>query len=186
MRVYRINLDVNHYQYFLPENAEDWKRLEMDCTSKMDIWEPPPVFILQPTHIPGNFYQFGTGFLIMDTRAVEALESFLVMAGELLPLPYNGQEFTVLNVLECINCLDREATQWFVNEATGEKYRPKKYVFHPDRFIGSALFKIPETRRAEILVVEGREDCPDEEFRYAVEQASLSGLLFEELWTDET
>lgn len=186
MKVYRIEFDVNHYQYFLPENAEDWKRLEMDCTPKVGVWEPPVVFILEPLHIRGDFYQFGGGFLIMSTRATEVLEGFLAMAGELLPLPQGGQEFTILNVLECINCLDHEATEWFVNEATGEKYRPKKYAFNPNHFTSSMLFKIPETCRAEILVVEGRGHCLDEEFRYVVEQAGLKGLLFKEIWSDET
>jgi hypothetical protein len=38
------------------------------------------------------------------------LEEFLEMAGELLPLPYRGEEYTIVNVTECINCLDHEAT----------------------------------------------------------------------------
>jgi hypothetical protein len=106
----------------------------------------------------------------------------LEMAGDLLPLPYEDQEYTILNVTECINCLDHEASEWRHSPFTGQRISPLRYVFHPDRFSESTLFKIPETRRAEILVVEGLHD-PEAEFRYAVEQGNLKGLIFEELWS---
>jgi hypothetical protein len=57
-----------------------------------------------------------------------------------------------------------------------------RYSFHPDRFSESPLFKIPETCRAQILLVEGFRD-PEEEFRYVVEQTGLKGLVVQELWS---
>jgi hypothetical protein len=184
MRVYSIENDVSHYQYFLPAREDEGLPLRMDCTPKAEVWSPPPVFIYRPTLKGGDFYQFHTDLLITSPRATDVLLTHLEMAGELLPLPHQGVEYTILNVLECINCLDQEATEWRLAPRTGERISPKKYVFHSDRFSESMLFKIPETRRGEILVVEGLHD-PEEEFRFVVEHAGLKGLLFEELWTDE-
>jgi hypothetical protein len=184
MRVYRVRLDVNRYQFFLTERDEDALTLLMDCTPKEDVWVPPPVFVYQPTLQAGDFYQFGGSLLITSRRATEVLEEFLEMAGELLPLPFGGEVYTVLNVTECINCLDHERTQWRLGPLTGERPGPQQYAFHPDRFSESPLFKIPETRRAEILLVEGFRD-PEEEFRYVVMQAGLKGLVFEQLWDSE-
>ena len=101
------------------------------------------------------------------------------MAGELLPLPYQGQEYTLLNVTECINCLDEEHTEWVYH--LGTKIQIAKYVFHPDRFSESTIFKIPQTRRGEILTVEGLKD-PEDEFKYVVEKEGLKGIEFEMLW----
>jgi hypothetical protein len=185
MKVYRLRSDVNHYRYFLPEREEDALALEMDCTPKEETWVPPPVFIYEPMLKAGDFYQFEGSKLITTLRATEVLEEFLEMAGELLPLPYGGEVYTVLNVLECINCLDHERTQWRLGPDTGEKLGPRQYAFHPDRFSESPLFKIPETCRSQILLVEGLRD-PEEEFRYVVENAGLNGLVFEELWDSET
>jgi hypothetical protein len=106
------------------------------------------------------------------------------MAGELLPLPHEGREYTVLNVTECINCLDQDASQWSLNPSTGERVRLVRYAFHRDRFSESPIFKIPETCRAEVLVVEGLLD-PEDEFRSVVRRAQLRGLIFEQLWEDD-
>lgn len=180
MKVYRIRPDVNRYQYFLVEREEDVETLWMDCTSKAAQWVPPPVYVYEPKHKVGDFYNFGIAGLITSPRATDALRPHLEAAGELLPLPYQGEEFTVLNVLQCIDCLDQERSEERPGYYT-------KYVFHPDKLaqVPSTLFKIPQTHRGEILVVEGLR-APHEEFRYAVERAGLKGLLFTERWSDES
>jgi hypothetical protein len=48
-------------------------------------------------------------------------------------------------------------------------------------FIEVPLFKIPETRRGEILTIEGMKD-PEDEFKYRVESGGYEGLKFELLW----
>ncbi len=184
MKVYRLRNDVNRYQYFLPVDNEDYTKLEGNCTPKAETWSPPPVFVYKPLHKAGDVYQFGSSVLITSPCATKVLRTHLEMAGELLPLPHQGQEYTLLNVTECINCLDQDKTEWVYGETTGARLYPKRYVFHRDRFAESALFKIPETYRGEILVVEGLHGL-EEEFRYAVEQAGLKGFRFEELWADE-
>jgi len=50
--------------------------------------------------------------------------------------------------------------------------------------VQSTIFKIPQTRQSEVLVVEGLK-APEEEFRYTVEKSGLKGLLFTELWLDD-
>jgi hypothetical protein len=89
-----------------------------------------------------------------------------------------------ISVTTCINCIDQERKEWTVGPRMGKRMHSQRYVFHHDRFSESPLFKIPETYRGEVLLVEGLHD-PEEEFRYLVEQAGLKGLIFEELWSDE-
>ncbi len=106
------------------------------------------------------------------------------MAGQLLPLPYKGQTYTILNVLECVDALDQDRTQWIYGETTGAKIKIEQYHFYSNRLGESVLFKIPETSRAEVLLVEGLRDA-EEEFRFIVAQNNLKGLIFEEVWNDE-
>ena len=137
MKVYRLRNDVNRYQYFLPANIEDDKAGVFlgDCRPRAAMWRPPPVFILEPFHEAGDFYQFDRGALITSPRATVALYQHLVRAGELLPLFHEGREYTWLNITECINCLDQEHSEWLLT-SEGARIYPIKYVFHRDRFTG--------------------------------------------------
>ena len=113
------------------------------------------------------------------------LRGFLEMSGELLPLPYKGEEYTLLNVTECIDCLDQDKCEWLLNKDTGERIYPLKYVFRPGWFTESPLFKIPETCKGEVLLIEGMRDA-DREFRAVVKRNGLKGMLFDELlWSDD-
>jgi hypothetical protein len=145
------------------------------------------VYVYKPLHEQGDFFQFSSSALITSPRATEALRDHLEMAGELLPLPHEGQEYTALNVTLCINSLDRERTEWAIHKASGKQLWPRRYAFHAGRFPESSLFKIPETRASEILLVEGGgEFPPDQEFRSIVIREGLRGLAFDELWSDES
>ncbi len=184
MKVYRLRNDVNRYQHFLRDDTgDDVVVLDPDCRPRAGTWSPPPVIVLDPFLEEGDFYQFDPGILITSPRATDVLRGELELAGELLPLPYKGKEYTVLNVTECIDCLDQEGSKW-LRTSLGEEIYPLEYSFHKHRFTESSLFKIPETHKSEILVVEGLKD-PEDEFRYIVESAGLKGLIFQEIWSDE-
>ena len=103
----------------------------------------PEFEIFRPKRRVGNFYNFDGGFLIADPKASEALRSLLEMAGELLPLPYEEEVYTVLNVTRYVDCLDHEETTWAVPNVL-----IKTYAFRPDRLSESPIFKIPEDRSA--------------------------------------
>ena len=184
MKVFRILPDGNNYQYFLTEKEEDGRKLITNCQPRLATWNPPTVYVYEPLHRKGDFFQFSRSVLISNTRATEALRSFYEMAGELLPLPYHGEVYTLLNVTECINCLDEEKSEWEYYEGTEVKHLLKRYVFHPNRFSASALFKIPQTYGIELYAVEGSGEV-EEEFREVVKKNHLQGLIFQELWSDD-
>jgi hypothetical protein len=112
----------------------------------------------------------------------EKLRDLLEMAGELLPLQYKGDPYTLLNFTECMDCLDHKNTEWVLGKTTGAKINVKRYVFMPNRLPESSIFKIPE-RPSSIFVAAGRFD-PDDEFKHVVEKEKLEGLLFEEVSSD--
>lgn len=185
MKVYSLRLDSNNYQRFLLEEAEVRKSalLTMNCTRKLKDWVPPEIRVPNPTLAKGNFFHLTSGALVIDGTATEALRDVLEMAGELLPLKYKGEDYTLLNITECMDCLDHERTEWVLGKTTGAKIDIKRHVFNPDRMSESSIFKIPQ-RLATMYVVAGRVD-PEDEFKFRVEQNHLKGLLFEEVWRDE-
>jgi hypothetical protein len=118
----------------------------------------------------------------VDSPTCETLRTILEMAGEILPLPHQNEPFQLMNVLECVNCLDREQTKWAYGKRTNARIGIEEYRFHTNRFSESTLFKIPETAMAEILTVTGLKG-PEDEFKSIVERQGLQGLLFEEVWS---
>jgi hypothetical protein len=181
MKIFRIENDVDHYRYLLPEEQGCLAFRELDGTPKAEAWSPPNVRICEPQLEIGNFYNFGNGFLIADLRATEALCTLFEMAGELLPLPFNGDLYTVLNVTECINCLDHEKTTWIMSPE-GRSEHIDLYMFKSYHLSESPIFKIPEESSSAIFVVEGLME-PAEEFREIVKRERLKGLVFHEVWS---
>jgi hypothetical protein len=157
-------------------------QLRFDGTP-VERWDPPDVYSYEPKLKEGDFW----GFHMIDATwattpdATEKCRLFLSLAGQLLPLPFKGREFSLLNVTECVNCLDSGRTEWVYGKTTGKPIGIAKYAFHADRMPESSSFKIPETARAEILCYEGLRDSADE-FKGFVEAIEMTGLEFEEIW----
>lgn len=187
MRIHRIIADVNHYQSLSVENAGTWHDAQwsFDCSPKMAKWESPRLFVLHPKLKRGNFFYLSPGAIAIDLAAISQLQDLLEMSGELLPINDGGIGCSLLNVTECINALDDDGTEWAYGKSTGARLRIQRYAFHANRLTETPLFKIPETCKSEILTVEGRKD-PEDEFKYRVEKAGLTGLVFEEIWNDGT
>ncbi len=191
VNIYRIRLDVNNYQALYVDD-DKWhgdvlSLFTFDGMPRISNWAAPPVFILDPKLKRGNFLSFqlmGGGAFIADAKAVSATQEFFEMAGEMLPLPYEDEMFQVINITECINVLDQKGTKWHVHEKSGTKIYIESYAFHPRRFTESSLFKIPETCKTHIYTLERCGD-PECEFKARVEQAGLTGLIFEKVWSDE-
>ena len=108
---------------------------------------------------------------------------FLDPAGELLPLLYDGEKFWLFNCTECINAVNRDASEWYINPDTNKRAWVTKWAFHPERFTQS-VFSVPELSCSGILV---SEECGDPKFEFKafVESEGLTGLVFKELWDSE-
>ena len=184
VKVFRMRLDINHYQYFLTESDSESRRLYMDGIPLGDSWSPPTVYVERPKRPAGDFYNPNNSVLIASPRATEVLRSHFNFAGELLPLPYKDQIFTVLNVTQCVDVLDPERSEFATSATPGIRGNLLRPAFHADRFPETSLFKIPDNFGLEIYVLEGANDF-DMEFREAIESAGLKGLLFEEIWSDD-
>jgi hypothetical protein len=192
---YSVRADSDRFQYLLEDGA-DAPRYDFDGTTKAAEWLPPPVFSHKPKLPEGDFWNLN---LLSEAFAVrpEALERtnveyYLRGAGELLPLPYGDRVFRVLNVTECYDALDKDATRWDdlsvdlepeLREQVGPVLVVREPVFRTDR-LGWQLFKVPE-QSTRIYYWEAEEDAP-EQFRSYVEWNGLTGLLFEPLYTVET
>lgn len=185
MKVFRVTSDVNNYQWLAPD-VPDSKLLDLmtfDCSSKSAGWRPPAVSALDPLKKKGDFLYFDPGVLLASPRAAKRVRTYFEMAGELLPLFYDDQEYMLLNVLNCIDALDHKKSEWF-KAGDGSPVSIKKYSFQINALGTSSIFKVPEVCRGSVLTWEV-DRAPDREFKAYVETNKLEGLIFEELWDSE-
>ena len=123
MEIFRIRLNSNEFQSFLPVDASIWQTdvLKMDCKSKLSTWKPPEVYIQNPKRERGNFFHLCRARLLWIPRPRERLRTVFEMTGELLPLACEGLAYYLLNVLECVNCLDQRETERVLGKTTGRQ-----------------------------------------------------------------
>jgi hypothetical protein len=186
MTIFSVQPNSNDYQSMcvMTSNSDMHDYLRFDCQRRESNWKPPTIYIPNSKLKRGDFFQFegASGSLICNerTRRHDDMVRLLETSGELLPLPYEGEMYYVINVLNCRNCLDRENSDWgpFNPQKTG---LPKKCVFDPARLAGVSLFKIPETSR--IFCAEGLAE-PRRDFKRVYGRLGLSGLNFVKLWSD--
>ena len=123
LRAFKVEPDVNRYQYFLWDierapSGVTYDTMACGGSPKGKKWKPAPVYIHAPRHKRGDFWSIGLGggglgIAPWAFEKVEALHMFAEMAGELLPVRYQEQTFMLLNITECIECLDPERSKWF-------------------------------------------------------------------------
>ncbi len=182
MKIYQVKFDVNNYQRFLPDDQSNiWKAdtLRFDCTSKRGRWDPPKIDVPEPLLPAPDFWLLGPGAIIASPDAFAKIESLFVRSGEVLSLPYEGREFKLLNVTACVNCLDHDRTEYLM--AGAERGAPTKYVFRADHMLEYPIFKVPEAPLVSMFCPEWSVD-PQEEFKAAVEELGLTGLIFKLVW----
>ena len=186
IKIYRVVPDGLRFQSLeLAEPIREGEEpLRFDGTFKLETWQPPQVRILDPSLPRGSFLGFVPGSLAVDPSALEEILDLLEISGEVLPLPCGKELLHVLNVTECIDALDPERCDWEVDGRTGRRLRPRRYAFRRHRLNATPLFSVPETCELEILAAKGFDE-PADDFMAHVEDEKLTGLRFEEIWSDD-
>jgi hypothetical protein len=139
-----------------------------------DWWQPVPMK-RKPARVRKNRGKpmdiiglMGCGLTLSD-RAVEVLAPLIGDVIELLPIAYDGPEhFQVVNMLDVIDCLDEERSQ-YERYDNGKIMIIDKYVFKPGSTDGHHLFKCKQC----LL-----EDLASADFKALVEESGLIGAYF--------
>ena len=151
----------------------------------MEEWSPPEMKSSYPLRPEPDFWsiEVNAGAFAAGDRAMEIASSFLVIAGQLLPLPYKEQELTICNILECVDCIDEDRSKWHLHPTDRRRLSTKRPFFTTAEMPRSTLFKIPQAPM-DIFVWE--QTCePADEFKACVEENKLTGLAFEPVWSEE-
>ncbi len=183
MKIYKVNTDIRISQIIQRDDHDEL--FDFNCSPMLNNWKSDGWYIYNPIDPKSNFYCTPGGVLIFDEKVYESdLYTLLEMSGEILPVEIEGEKFYFLNVMECINALNKEATKYETYLDGTKSSIIEKHVFHPQRIGGNPLFKIPETRRNDVLCFEGISD-PWDEFKGRYDELGFTGLEFIELYDSD-
>jgi hypothetical protein len=193
MKIYKVSQDLSCWSLmvavkdFWKEALQKHKEL-FALESMRAHWDAPVVYVRDPARTKrGAFFVFNPGTLVYSREVEEAdLGEIIERSGELLnaTLDGTGETLQIFNCLECYNCLDRANTDMRLTPDGTVAVQVHRYSFHVNRVGSRNLFKIPETKRACLYALAGRDD-PEDEFYAKYHALGFTGLKFEEVWSDE-
>jgi hypothetical protein len=151
--------------------------------SRLSKWQPPSVRFItdeeglfkeypetaQPYLRDSDFTMY-KGAIVLNARAVRVLSPLMGDAVELLPLQCEEGEFWLLNVLQVLDCLDRERTV-FTYWPDGDVKGASKIFFQAGCLEDRHIFRLPIHNYSRVYVSQAFKDLVDEH--------DLRGLRFE-------
>lgn len=118
----------------------------------------------------GNFVDCDPGALMCDRYSLLKLQPYIQGEVEILTMNVEGLKMSILNVINVIDCLDKNKSEIYYFESSGRIKSIKKYVFEISKIKDYCLFKIPQMARTEVFATDN--------FRNKVLKYELTGLEF--------
>lgn len=186
MKIFEVSADVTKYQsiFTVDDSARTLLKTIFDSSSRLKEWEEIEFFVFDTRLMVPDFYYIGnSSAFACNEKAVEEFGRLFNIGCELLPIRLEtGEKLYIVNVLDCINCLN-EKLSVFDYYDNGDRGRILKYSFHK-RFTESSLFKIPQNPKAAIFAYSRFKSAYDE-FYTTYQNSNFKGLIFEEVFSDE-
>ena len=153
-------------------------------------WAPVPLKPKNLDRLVPDLWSVEKDILAVTNGRYPLLERHFEMSGQVLNAQCDifGQSVNLklLNPLVVDNCLDHEACNWREDDDGAyenlDLSADRNIVFNPDRLDAFPIFRVPEAMS--MLLCTERYGSPEEEFKAAVEQNGLTGLIFNLLWEE--
>lgn len=177
MKIWILDCDVDNYENLTwkEELGIDYIQ-SFDGTEKIKNWNPMKVkrmYDRKFSNTPG----LSPHIPVFDEKAIGVLDDLLIGNAEILPLDCEEGSFYAINVINVIDCIDYEKSQYKTFRDGKRIMRFIKYVFTERKIEGVNLFKIKDEPLKRPFV--------SEEFRKRVVDNDLTGFKFELAWDSE-
>ena len=176
MVIWLLKFDVDKYNSFNGYEVEQTLNISFFGSSLKNMWIPPSIKAYHRKRKIADASGFSSGAPLFNEKAVEVLKEFLDEKTELLLSYFDNSKYYVVNVVNVIDALDYEKSE-FRRFSNGEIMDCIKYYFKPQIAESQHIFKIPLGNSINIFV--------SDEFKKRVEEAKLKGFIFAEVWNSE-
>lgn len=176
MKIWLLELDVNKYNSFNGYKVEEELNIRFFGSSLVSNWSTPIIEAYYKKRKIADVSDFSSGAPLFNEKAVKMLNEFINENIELLPAYFDNDKYYVVNIVNVIDALDYEMSE-FKRFETGEISRCTKYHFKPQIVKEQHIFKILFKNSIDIFV--------SDKFKKRVEEFKLKGFIFVEVWNSE-
>lgn len=151
--------------------------IQLDGTPQKDTWWPRKM--VRDNDLPLGDYisKLSSDVMIMQRKAIKQLASIMGNI-EILPLDCDFGDYWAINILDVLDCIDYEKSEFVRFPATtGPNPRIMKFLqfaFLPEKIQGHHVFKIVDQPKSHIFV--------DDVFVEEVRKNSITGFEFIPVW----
>lgn len=145
--IYVLEIDYDNFKSFLPKNSD----VSLRCKGKPLNWKEPLEIEADEEDVgmpEADISLLNIGSFVMRCGVFDDLLSEFKSDFELLPLSYKGQDYYLCNVVNVIDCLDKDLSKF--NEFGGVS----KIVFDSSKISREGFFKIQEDNCTSIYCTE--------------------------------
>ncbi len=135
----------------------------------LKMWHTLCILRGEPMKHPDFFEIDGTDVIAISQRAVDSFKVFLSKTIELLPLETDSGRYYALNVLNFVDCLNREESKYVATQS-GMILSYTLLEFNEAKLGDNTIFKIPELPYHTFITDNIQDEC---------EKNYLRGLVFD-------
>ena len=174
MKIWLLDCDVDSFENLTWKEGPDIDYIQsFDGRGKLRNWNPMKVKRMYDRKF-SNTSGLSPHIPVFDEKAVSVLGDLLVGNAEILPLNCADGVFYAINVINVVDCIDYEKSQYKTFRDGKRIMKFTKYVFTERKIKGLHLFKIKDEPLKRPFV--------SEEFRKRVMDNNLTGFKFELAW----
>ncbi len=190
MIIYSLTIDANNHKIFVmpPLDSRVGDIDDFDTgIKKADNWIPPCIKWYEENNSNIEKYKdpdisliSHPGSLILSPNTANIVKTVINDVAELLPVSFNNETWSLLNVYNVIDAVDKPNCQYKIRK-NGKVGRLKKLAFFPDKIPHAKLFKVPENP-ASIYFAEHHFNDSENNFKNIIEKNKLFGIKFIKVW----
>lgn len=175
MAIWSLATDTNFTVFSFVEEADRIyihnlvKNYFEESKTVLEKWHPLFMIRGEPRKHPDFFEVEDTDLIAISQKAADSLRSFLNNQMELLPIETDAGRYYVLNVLNFVDCLNKEESVYTATQ-NGKIVNYSMLEFDSEKLKDHAIFKIPELPYHTFITDRIQEEC---------EEQFLRGLLFD-------
>jgi hypothetical protein len=146
MKIWRLWGDYNRYANFTSEPDFSLDEVRMfDGRPMASEWKVRKLNSMDANILPvGDVLGFGSRFLVNDTIR-QIFTNLGITEIEYLRMDYKGTAYYLMNVLETLDCLDREKSDALYSPTTKDRILfVKRYCFYEDRIGDKMIFRLKD------------------------------------------
>lgn len=179
MNIWKLSFDFKKYDWLITKVPYSFDEIHsFDGRSLKDTWKKREYIKLEPVKNLPLCDAPGFDRLVFSKKMIEKSKALIGSYVEFLPIECKYGSYSIVNPTTVLDAIDYENSKFIRFNSSNRIMRFIKYSFKKETVKGYPIFKIVDEPTSYVFV--------NDEFKKMIEENGFTGLLFEEVWSDDT